>query len=170
MNPKIAFVGLAVIGILFATGIGVGVGTQDMKGFSLKDPPGWIKSMASLLSSDAATRTDSKDIREDTSEAKAEPFKSPIALGKIEKDTYPLKRSFTIAESSRSVRKLKLFTEGPNEVKVLFHPAPSEDPRQDQDQTFTLQPKASQTVTVLSKGGKLTLGVDENKAAQVRVE
>lgn len=166
MNPKFAFVGFAVIGILFATGVGVGVSNQDMKGFSLKDPPGWLKSMASLLTNAASTKIDSKEIREDTGEGKPEPFQSPIELGKTSEESHPFQRSFTIAESRRNVRKLKLSTQDPNEVKVLWRPAGSGDP----DQAFTLKPNAPQTVTVLSEGGRLRLEVKDTEFARVLVE
>jgi hypothetical protein len=172
MNPKIAIVCLVVIGLLFVTGIGLGVSNQDLKGFSLKDPPGWLKAMSSLLTSDASTRIDPSEIREEVVGGKPEPFQSPIELGKISGKSHPLRRSFTIAESRRSVRKLKLSTQDPHEIKVLFHPASKQDSSgpQDPDQAFTLKPNASQTITVLSQGGSLTLEVKANESARVRVE
>jgi hypothetical protein len=169
MNPKVVFIGLAVIGILFASGVGMGVGIPDPKGFSLKDPPGWLKSMDSLLSSESSTKIESKEIREETAGAKSEPFKNPVELGGDSEKPAPLERNFTVAKSSRSLRKLKLSAQGKNDVDVRWKPADQSDPS-NRDQSFTLKPKAKQTVTVLAEGGKLEFKVKKAESAQVTVD
>jgi hypothetical protein len=166
MNPKVAFVGLAVIGVLFAGGVGVGVGIPDPKGFSLKNPPGWLKSMASLLTNESSTKIPSSAMREDLEGGKSEPFKSPVDLGKTSQKSYAFQRGYTIAESRQGVRKLKLRNEGANKVTVLWRPAGSGNP----DQSFTLLPNALQTVTVLGEGGRLTLKIEDSESARVVVE
>jgi hypothetical protein len=166
MSPRTAFIALAVIAVVYTTGVGVGASHQGAKGFSLENPPGWLRSVARLMTAGVDTRTGPKEIREDTEGTDPAPLRSPVVLGQVGEESQPARRRFRVKKSGRSVRKLTLSVQDPHDVKAVWRPAGPDDP----EFAFTLKPDTPRTITVLREGGRLTLEVEPKASARVRVE